>query len=231
MTTIFEELGVRPVINAQGIAPCWEEERHRPEIRALMDAAEDYYGKYERAEGRRRSTHRRYARRRCRARNVRLLQLHWRMRRGGCMTGDDVDRIERIPDTQDMPNEIIIQRQLRVKYDRCMTIPGGRLVEIGSNEQTTVEDLEAAIGSQTAAIHYLAPGDRSPRRPSTGDCHRSWPREQHPDHRRRGRTGLSDRPSEQIRKNGRRSGGLWSQVLRLCQFERSTDRNRRAGPT
>jgi L-seryl-tRNA(Ser) seleniumtransferase len=43
-----------------------------------------------------------------------------------------------------------------------MTIPGGRLVEIGSDEQTTVDDLEAAIGPQTAAIHYLAPGDRSP---------------------------------------------------------------------
>jgi L-seryl-tRNA(Ser) seleniumtransferase len=79
-----------------------------------------------------------------------------------CMTGDDVDRIESIPDTSEMPNEIIIQRQLRVKYDRCMTIPGGRLVEIGSDERTTVDDLENAIGSQTAAIHYLAPGDRSP---------------------------------------------------------------------
>ena len=78
------------------------------------------------------------------------------------MTGDDIDRIERIPETSNMPNEIIIQRQLRVKYDRCMTIPGGRLIEIGSDAETTVEDLEGAIGPQTAAIHYLAPGDRSP---------------------------------------------------------------------
>ena len=30
-----------------------------------------------------------------------------------------------------MPHEFIIQRQLRLKYDRSMTIPGGRLVEVG----------------------------------------------------------------------------------------------------
>jgi L-seryl-tRNA(Ser) seleniumtransferase len=161
MTTIFEELGVRPVINAQGNRTLLGGGTPSPEIRALMDAAEDYYVNMSElmdAVG---------------VRIADMLDVDAALVTSGCsaalayaaaacMTGDDVDRIERIPDTQDMPNEIIIQRQLRVKYDRCMTIPGGRLVEIGSEEHTTVEDLEAAIGSQTAAIHYLAPGDRSP---------------------------------------------------------------------
>ena len=161
MTTIFEELGVRPVINAQGNRTLLGGGTPAPEIRALMDAAEDYYVNMSElmdAVGERIAD---------------MLDVDAALVTSGCsaalayaaaacMTGDDVDRIERIPDTSDMPNEILIQRQLRVKYDRCMTIPGGRLVEIGSEEQTTVDDLESSIGSQTAAIHYLAPGDRNP---------------------------------------------------------------------
>ena len=160
MTTIFEELGVRPVINAQGNRTLLGGGTPSPELRALMDSAEDYYVNMSElmdAVG---------------VRIADMLDVDAALVTSGCsaalayaaaacMTGDDVDRIERIPDTSDMPNEIIIQRQLRVKYDRCMTIPGGRLVEIGSDDQTTVEDLESAIGAQTAAIHYLAPGDRN----------------------------------------------------------------------
>ena len=161
MTTIFEELGVRPVINAQGNRTLLGGGTPSPELRQLMDDAEDYYVNMSElmdAVG---------------VRIADMLDVEAALVTSGCsaalayaaaacMTGDDVERIERIPDTSGMPNEIIIQRQLRVKYDRCMTIPGGRLVEIGSQEQTTVDDLEAAIGPDTAAIHYLAPGDRSP---------------------------------------------------------------------
>ena len=161
MTTIFEELGVRPVINAQGNRTLLGGGTPAPEIRAMMDAAEDYYVNMSElmdAVGERIAD---------------MLDVEAALVTSGCsaalayaaaacMTGNDVDKIERIPDTSGMPNEIIIQRQLRVKYDRCMSIPGGRLVEIGNDERTTVEDLEGAIGSQTAAIHYLAPGDRTP---------------------------------------------------------------------
>lgn len=77
-----------------------------------------------------------------------------------CMTGSDPEKVEQIPHTADMPHEFIIQRQLRVKYDRCMSIPGGKLVEVGDADETRPEHIEAAIGPKTAAIHYLAPGDR-----------------------------------------------------------------------
>jgi L-seryl-tRNA(Ser) seleniumtransferase len=43
-----------------------------------------------------------------------------------------------------------------------MSIPGGKLVEVGDDDGTTSEQLEAAIGPKTAGIHYLAPGDRNP---------------------------------------------------------------------
>ena len=78
------------------------------------------------------------------------------------MTGQDVAKIEQIPDVSGMRHEFIIQKQLRVKYDRSMSIPGGKLVEVGNIEETTADHIEEAIGPNTAGIHYLAPGDRLP---------------------------------------------------------------------
>jgi L-seryl-tRNA(Ser) seleniumtransferase len=77
-----------------------------------------------------------------------------------CMTGNDPEKIDQLPDTDGMPNEFIIQRQLRIKYDRSLTIPGGKLVEVGDDEETRPEHIEAAIGPRTAGIHYLAPGNQ-----------------------------------------------------------------------
>lgn len=73
-----------------------------------------------------------------------------------CMTGTDVEKMEALPDTRGMKNEIIILEGLRVKYDRCVTIPGAKLVEVGDGPRPVSEQIEAAIGAKTAAIHYLA---------------------------------------------------------------------------
>jgi len=75
-----------------------------------------------------------------------------------CMTGSDTRKMEAVPRAGRMKNEIIIQKVLRVKYDRCVTVPGARLVEVGNEAGTTPQQIEAAIGPKTAAIHYLAPG-------------------------------------------------------------------------
>ena len=160
MTTVFEELGVRPVINAQGNRTLLGGGTPAPEIRAMMDSIEEYYvhmGELMDVVG---------------ERIAGMLGIEAALVTSGCsaalayaaaacITGDDPERIERIPDTSDMPNEIIIQRQLRVKYDRCMTIPGGRLVEVGDDNGTTTDQLQAAIGPGTVAIHYWAPGTQA----------------------------------------------------------------------
>jgi L-seryl-tRNA(Ser) seleniumtransferase len=77
-----------------------------------------------------------------------------------CMTGDDAEKAARLPDVAGMPHEILIQRAHRYKYARCVTIFGGRLVEVGDEAGTTVEQLDAAIGPQTAAILYWAPSGK-----------------------------------------------------------------------
>ena len=64
-----------------------------------------------------------------------------------CMTRGDVKLMEKVPDTEGMRNEVIIQRGLRVTYDRAMTVAGPR-------------HIEEAVNEKTAAIHFLAPGGR-----------------------------------------------------------------------
>jgi len=77
-----------------------------------------------------------------------------------CMAGTDRDKMSRLPDKSSMRNEFIIQRALQdFKYDRSMTVAGGRLVEVGDEKRgCTAEDLEATITEKTAGFHYMAHG-------------------------------------------------------------------------
>ena len=161
MSGIFDELGVRPVLNAQGNRTLLGGNTVSADVRALMDDSEEYY------------THMGELMDRVGEKIAYMLGVEAALITSGaaaalavgaaaCMTGTDEERIEQIPDVTGMRHEFIIQRQLRVKYDRSMTIPGGRLVEIGDVDRTTSDQLESAIGPNTAAIHYLAPGDRNP---------------------------------------------------------------------
>ena len=71
------------------------------------------------------------------------------------MAGEDDDRIQQLPDTSGMKSEILIQKRQRYWYDRCLQFAGASLVEFGSDEKTTREDLERAIGPNTAAVHFF----------------------------------------------------------------------------
>ena len=72
------------------------------------------------------------------------------------MAGDDDDKIQQLPDTNGMKNEILIQTRQRYWYDRCLTLAGAKLVEFGTEKTTTGKALENAIGPNTAAVHYYA---------------------------------------------------------------------------
>ena len=159
MSGIFQELGVRPVLNAMGNRTLLGGSTPSEGVRALMEEAEEYYvdmGELMDAVG---------------ERIAGMLGVEAALVTSGCsaalavgaaacMTGNDGEKIDRIPDVAGMPHEFIIQHQLQSRYDRCMTIPGGRLVVVGDTEETRPEHIEAAIGPSTAGIHYLAPGNR-----------------------------------------------------------------------
>ena len=161
MPGIFDELGVRPVLNAQGNRTMLGGATPSGEVRALMDSAEEYYVDLSELMDN------------VAERIAAMLDVEAALVTSGCsaalavgaaacMTGDDQEKIDLIPDITGMRYEFIIQRQLRVRYDRCVTIPGGKLVEVGDLEETRPEQIEEAIGPNTAGIHYLAPGDRLP---------------------------------------------------------------------
>ncbi len=81
-----------------------------------------------------------------------------------CVTGLDIVKMERLPDTSGMKNEVVIARHHRNPYDHAIRAAGVKLVEAGLNERglgvgsRTVEgwEYEAAITERTAAIAYFA---------------------------------------------------------------------------
>lgn len=77
-----------------------------------------------------------------------------------CLAGLDVRKMERLPDTRGMPNEIIVQRCQRNAYDHALRGAGARLVEVGQLGNPTGRDtapwhIEAAIHPQTVAVHWV----------------------------------------------------------------------------
>lgn len=75
-----------------------------------------------------------------------------------CMTGDDVEKMERLPNVEGMKYQVVIQSAQRYKYDRCITTTGAELVEAGDKSGTSRNQLEAVLNSSTAALYYVAPG-------------------------------------------------------------------------
>ena len=73
-----------------------------------------------------------------------------------CVTGADPEKMARLPDSTGMPNQVVIQKAQRYKYDRMVRLPGVTLVEAGTEQGTTPDELAAAIGPQTAALLYPA---------------------------------------------------------------------------
>lgn len=81
-----------------------------------------------------------------------------------CLAGLDPAKMNRLPDTTGMANEVIIARSQRNMYDRAVAQAGARLVEVGIPDRFSgagVRDAQpweyaAAINDKTAAILWVA---------------------------------------------------------------------------
>jgi D-glucosaminate-6-phosphate ammonia-lyase len=76
-----------------------------------------------------------------------------------CLAGFDVTRMNRLPDTTGMKNEIIVHRSHRNDYDHALRAAGARFVEVGFQYYTFAYEIENAIGPATAAVFYQASGE------------------------------------------------------------------------
>jgi D-glucosaminate-6-phosphate ammonia-lyase len=83
-----------------------------------------------------------------------------------CLTGLDVERMNRLPDTSGMPNEVLIDHHQRSGYDHAIRAAGGKIINIGMPNNlsapmevyvTKVIEFEAAMNEHTAAIAYFDP--------------------------------------------------------------------------
>ncbi len=72
-----------------------------------------------------------------------------------CITGTNIARIRRLPDTTGMPNEIIVHRAHRINYDQMFRAPGAKLVEIGIPSATERWEYDAAFTERTAAVAFV----------------------------------------------------------------------------
>ncbi len=84
----------------------------------------------------------------------------------GCVTGNDMAAIERLPDLSGLKDEVIVHKSQRNGYDHAVRQVGVKLVEIGYPAVTEVWQLEGAINEKTAAVIWFhgalgGPGDIS----------------------------------------------------------------------
>lgn len=152
---IYASLGVRRVINADARLTRLGGSLMPPAVRAAMDAAAHSYVdmfELQAAVGRRLAElTRNEAAMVCTgaAAGLYLATL-------ACMAGADPQLVAALPSLEGCRDEVVIHAAHRIPYDLAVRSTGARLVEIGSRDGTRPEELEAAIGSRTAAVLFVA---------------------------------------------------------------------------
>lgn len=90
-----------------------------------------------------------------------------------CVSGLDPARMNRLPDTRGMANQIVVARSHRNFYDHAVRTCGVKLVEVGLADRfagagvrdTEAWEIDAAIGERTAAVLYVAQSHSQPSLP------------------------------------------------------------------
>lgn len=152
--SIYAQLGVEPVINAAGHETAAGGSIMPPEVwQAMSDAAREFVmiDELNQAVGRKiaEATGAEAGYVTSGAAAGLLLSV------AACIAGTDPSKVYKLPETDGLPNEVIMHRTHRINYDRMFRAAGGRIVEIGTPRGTDRWELEAAIGDRTACIAYV----------------------------------------------------------------------------
>lgn len=153
--SIYESIGVEPIINCRGTFTIIGGSVERPEVVAAMKAASGHFVQYDElayAVGRRLAE---------------VTGAEWGMVSSGCaagmkhitaacVTGGNPEKLIRIPDLKGFEkDEVIIPEYSRNVYDHALRNIGVKIVTV-----KTAEELERAINPRTALI-YIMTGDES----------------------------------------------------------------------
>jgi uncharacterized pyridoxal phosphate-dependent enzyme len=146
---VYTKLGLRPILNASGTYTHLGGSLMPPEVIASMnDAARHYVPIRELTK----------------ATGERIAQLTGNEAAlvttgaagaifvGTCAAigGNDAERMKRLPFTEGMKNEVIVQKLHNTGWTRQCEAAGARMIEV-----ETKEEIEKAVGSKTAMIYFL----------------------------------------------------------------------------
>jgi D-glucosaminate-6-phosphate ammonia-lyase len=155
---IYDQLGIRPFINAGG----WMYTRYGgsimppPVVAAMAEASRQFVNLYELqdrvGEAIAAMTRNESAFVSCGAASGILLAT------AACIAGTDAELADRLPDTQGMRNQVIMQRCDRgTEADTAIRAAGGKIVDIGTAQRRpSADEVLGAISEQTAAILLVA---------------------------------------------------------------------------
>jgi L-seryl-tRNA(Ser) seleniumtransferase len=155
--TIFESIGVKPLINCKGTFTIISGSQTLPEVKSAMLEASKHYVHLDElmdAVGKRLAE---------------LTGAEWGMVSNGCaaalahataacIAGADPEKLQRLPDTRGLKHEVIAPAYSRNVYDHAVRMVGAKFVDV-----RTVEEYQRAFNERTAMVMVLAsPADRGP---------------------------------------------------------------------
>ncbi len=154
---VFEQIGVRPLVNCRGTFTIISGSQSLPEVKVAMEAASHYYVHMDElmdAVGKRLAA---------------LTGAEWGMVTNGCsaalahatsacMVGADPEKMQRLPVTTGLKNEVIVPLYSRNVYDHAIRGVGAKIIDVA-----TIEEFRAAFNERTAMVMILAsPEDSGP---------------------------------------------------------------------
>lgn len=158
MSSILDDLGVRPVINCAGPLTRLGGARLPEEVLAAMaDAARSHVKIDELQQAAGREIARVTGAEAGYVTSGAAAGLT--LAAAACIAGMDPAKMDRLPDTEGKPNEIVVQRAHRNAYDHALRAAGARLVDVGylgypGAGGTLPWQIEAAITERTVAIAW-----------------------------------------------------------------------------
>jgi L-seryl-tRNA(Ser) seleniumtransferase len=72
-----------------------------------------------------------------------------------CIVRERTDRLGTFPHVEDLKHQVIVQKKHRNFYDYIIEITGAKIVEIGTESETSESDLISAINEKTCAVMYF----------------------------------------------------------------------------
>lgn len=151
---IYDELGVRPLINASAtLTRLGGSIMPREVVEAMVEASQHFVplDELQRRVGERLAamTHNEAAYV-CTGAAAGLV-----LATAACIAGTNPAAIAQLPNLEGLKDEVIIHKVHRNGYDHAVRQVGVKIVEIGNAMETTPADLEQAITPQTAAIFWF----------------------------------------------------------------------------